>query len=209
MDKPLRRVLVVDDETYSRSATAQLLRQNKFDVAEASNAIKAKKSIETFDPDAVVVDIELGDGPNGLELIDALQKTHSHIAFVLLSNFAPTKADLFNLNNVAFLSKRETSNINRVVMALEEVLEDRDPADLYPITNSNALENLTTNQLEILKLLASGATNWEIAQQRDASLRAIEKSIERIYAALNLKRDGISSPRISATRIYLDAAGKP
>lgn len=207
--KPARRVLVVDDESYTRSTTAELLRQYGFEVAEAENAVMAKRSVVKFDPDAMVVDIELGKGPSGLDLINALRRTHGHIAFVLLSNFAPNKADFAELKHVAYLSKRENSNINKLVSALEDMLQDKDPAIDYPVLAPEKIALLTKGQLEILKMIAAGATNQEIALKRDASIRAIEKSIERIYSTLNIKRDGKNTPRLVAARIYFDALGHP
>ncbi|AOY55480.1 response regulator [Candidatus Rhodoluna planktonica] len=206
---PLRKVLIVEDEGFTRSLTAEVLSRAGFDVAEASNAVLAKRAVLDFDPDAMVVDIELGDGPSGLDLISALSKTHSHIAFVLLSNFVPTSADLDELNRVSYLSKRETDNVGRLLEVLEDALRNRSDETVEKVSKNNPLSRLTKNQLEILRLVASGATNNEIAQVRRSSTRAVEKSIERLYATLNIHRDGKSSPRLAAARIYAEIAGTP
>ena len=207
--KPVRRVVVVDDESFTRSTSAQLLRQAGFEVAEASSAVAAKRAVADFDPDAMVIDIELGKGPTGLDLIAALNTTHRHIAFVLLSNFAPTPADLAELQNVAFVSKRQVTDFQQLIDALEYVLADHDPSRVYPATDSGKLAALTKNQIEILRLLASGATNQEISSQRRVSMRAVEKSIQRIYEALDIKRDGKTNPRQMAAQLYMGLAGKP
>lgn len=209
MQIPARRILVVEDEGYTRSTTAELLRQYGFEVAEAANAVSAKRAVKAFDPDAMVIDIELGDGPNGLDLIAALNKTHKDIAFVLLSNFAPTRTDMAELRNVAYLSKKHISGVGELIDALESVLHDQDPKYNFPAVTAEALDALTPNQLQTLKLLAQGATNLEIAEKRGVSLRATEKSIERIYSTLGLRRDGKSSPRLIAAQVYLDSAGRP
>lgn len=205
---PVRRVLVVEDERFTRSALVEVLQHAGFSVADAHNAVTAKRAIDTFDPDAMIVDIELGEGPSGLDLITAVQKTHSHIAIVLLSNYVPTAADMAPLQRVAYLSKRDSADVAKLLAALEDVLHDVDPTDKYPVTQPSQLAGLTRNQMEILRLLASGATNHDIAAQRGVSVRAIEKALERLYTALDLPRDGRTNRRFLAAAMYADTVGR-
>ena len=205
---PIRRVLIVEDERFTRSALVEVLGHAGFSVADAHNAVTAKRAIDQFDPDAMIVDIELGEGPSGLDLITAVQKTHRHIAIVLLSNYVPTVADMETLRRVAYLSKRDSADVEKLLAALEDVLHDVDPADKYPVTQPSRLAGLTRNQMEILRMLASGATNHDIATQREVSVRAVEKALERLYTALDLPRDGRTNRRFLAAAMYSNTVGK-
>lgn len=204
-----RKVLIVEDEGFTRSLAAEILQQAGFEVAQANNAVTAKRQVIDFDPDAMVVDIELGEGPSGLDLINALKKTHAHIAFVLLSNFAPTAADLDELKDVSYISKREIEDAANLIDALEDAFRNRATATAKDASKNNSLSRLTKNQIEILRLIAGGSTNSEIAQLRNASARSVEKAIERIYSSLDIHRDGKTSPRLKAARIYAEVAGSP
>ncbi len=60
-----RSVVVVEDEALLRDLIAQSLEASGFSVATAANAADARRACAAFDPDAVVVDIELGPISSG------------------------------------------------------------------------------------------------------------------------------------------------
>ena len=51
---------------------ANLLESEGFLVQTAGSAVEAKRVAKLFDPDLALLDIELGDGPNGLDLAESL-----------------------------------------------------------------------------------------------------------------------------------------
>ena len=65
-----RHVVVVEDESLLRDLIAKSLEAAGFTVSTAANAADAKRACAAVDPDAVVVDIELGAGPNGFDFAD-------------------------------------------------------------------------------------------------------------------------------------------
>lgn len=201
-----RRVLVVDDEPIIRTLIAERLQQSGFEVQVAADALSAKRVMLRFDPDALVVDLDLGDGPSGTELISALHQINPALGFLLLSNYVPTPVELSSATKIGYLNKRDVSHIEKLIEALEEVLvtgQGASPA----ATPDSRLSNLTKNQLEILGLLAKGLTNPEIAERRGVSTRAVEQSIHRIYQSLGLERDAGHSRRVTAARIYASELG--
>ncbi|MEO0027850.1 MAG: hypothetical protein RL716_1181, partial [Actinomycetota bacterium] len=204
-----RRVLLVEDEQLTRSLIQEKLSQSGFDVRGCSSALEAKKLVASFDPDALVVDIELGPGPTGLELIQVLQVSKPHLAFVVLSNYSATKEQISHLRKAAFLPKQDVSDPNMLVQALNSVLTDRDTSASFPLKQSDVLSKLTKGQIEILRLLARGLSNVEIAELRGTSLHASEQLIKRTYVALGIENEGRSSRRIKAARIYTSIAGSP
>jgi len=67
------RILLIDDDNYLRSVlSSQLRKKGVMAFAEASRASEAFDQIETFDPDLILLDMELPDG-NGLDICQRLR----------------------------------------------------------------------------------------------------------------------------------------
>lgn len=201
-----RRILVVDDEPIIRSLISERLSQEGFEVETAPDALSAKRVMLRFDPDALIVDLDLGDGPSGTELIAALHQINPALGFLLLSNYVPTPAELSSASRISYLNKREVSKIEKLILALEGVLTSPG-SGAVKVDASSRLSGLTKNQLEVLRLLAKGLSNSEIAQKRGISTRAIEQAVHRIYLELGLDADSGSSRRVTAARIYASELG--
>lgn len=198
-----RRLIIVDDEPIIRSLLSHRLGEIGFETHSAKDALEAKRMFEKVDPDAMVVDLDLGDGPSGTDLISALSAQNPAVGFVLLTNYIPTPAEMKSAPHVAYLSKREVESIELVVEALNTVMRDDDPrAELFTVQDDSPLATLTTKQLEVLRLVAKGLSNAEIAKQRDLGIRAVEQTVHRIYQALDIGDDEAMSPRVLAARIY-------
>ena len=198
-----RRLIIVDDESIIRSLLAHRLAEVGFDTHSAKDALEAKRMFDKVDPDAMVVDLDLGDGPSGTDLISALSAKNPAVGFVLLTNYTPTPAEMKSAPHIAYLSKREVESIELVVDALNTVMRDNEPrTELFTVQDDSPLAKLTTKQLEVLRLVAKGLSNSEIAKQRDLGIRAVEQTVHRIYQALEIGDDEAMSPRVLAARIY-------
>ena len=66
------RILVVDDEANARTALAELLRDEGFEVETAADAFKALGKYEAFAPHVVVTDLKM-PGMDGIELVKKLR----------------------------------------------------------------------------------------------------------------------------------------
>ena len=196
----IRKVLLVDDEPIITTLLAERLSQLGFETFIATDALSAKKIALKSDPDAVVADLDLGEGPSGIELIAALAAINPALGFVLLTNYTPTASELKAAPKLRYLNKRDVLNIELVVEALESVMtESNRPAlEIKP----SFLSKLTSGQLEVLGMIAKGFSNQEIALERKVGLRAIEQTISRIYSTLNLSRSSGGSARVAAARIF-------
>lgn len=202
-----RRLLLVEDEQLMRSLISNLLSQHGFEVEACGSAAEAAHIVSTFDPDVLVVDISLGEGPNGIDLIHAMRNAYPHLAFVVLSNYAVLPTSIQDLSEIAYLRKRDVADPQILVSAVEQVLRDFDASKSFPITQSNALSALTNQQVEVLALMASGLSNQEIALRRGTTVQSTEQLIGRIYKALSLKRNSTKSLRVQATSLYLSIVG--
>ena len=73
MNKKIPHILVVDDDDKIRDLVKQYLIEKKFIVTTAENAEKAKKKLEIFKFDIIVLDIMM-QGESGLNLTKELKK---------------------------------------------------------------------------------------------------------------------------------------
>lgn len=197
-----RRVLVVEDEPILRTLLANQLTSFGYQAATAKNAFEAQKQVAAFDPDVLVVDIDLGLGPTGIELIQALDRAHENLGFVLLTNFSVTTWELAAAKNVGYVSKKDVDDFSVLLQVMEEVLLDI-PSEAREFFGApeNPLSALTKHQFEVLSLVARGLSNAEICEQLGVSTGAVEQTLKRIYGSLNLSSQG-HSKRVSAANLY-------
>lgn len=79
-------LLLVDDDPLVRMVLTMGLQDRGFDVTEAATGEAAMVLLERgLQPMAVVSDIDLGKGCNGIELADRLADTHPDLRVVLIS----------------------------------------------------------------------------------------------------------------------------
>ncbi len=197
-----RRVLVVDDEPIIRTLIAERLAQQGFEAFSAPDALSAKRQMLREDPDALVVDLDLGEGPSGTELIAALSEINPELGFVLLTNYTPTPKEMRSARRIEYLNKRDVSDVELIVQALNRVMRDGPSNQLGQSLGSGRFAKLTSGQVEVLGLLAKGMSNSEIAAKRGVGVRAVEQTIHRIYKALGIGSKGETSSRVTAARIY-------
>src|SRR5213075_1647751 len=80
------RILVVDDEVNARTALAELLRDEGYDVETAADAFKALGKYEGFAPHVVVTDLKM-PGMDGIELVKKLRASEDSAAVVVMTAF--------------------------------------------------------------------------------------------------------------------------
>jgi CheY-like chemotaxis protein len=79
-------LLLVDDDPLVRMVLTMGLQDKGFDVTEAATGEAALVLLEHgLQPMAVVSDIDLGEGCNGIELADRLARSHPGLRVVLIS----------------------------------------------------------------------------------------------------------------------------
>lgn len=203
-----RRLVVVDDEPIIRTLIAAKFTELGFEAWPAADALEAKKLVKAKDPDALVVDLDLGPGPTGIELITSLNAINPNLGFVLLTNFAPAAWELKAAKNLKFVKKSEVLDFGILVRALEETLQGRFGSTTES-SNAGAgpVSKLTKKQLVVLSKLAQGKTNQEISSDLEVSLGAVEQTIKRIYLTLGLEGRARASRRVAAARLYSRTMG--
>ncbi|MGA1033556.1 MAG: response regulator transcription factor [Aquiluna sp.] len=137
LETKARHVLLVEDEPLLRDLIAKSMEASGFIVTTAANATDAKRAIKTADPDAMVVDIELGPGPNGLDLAEVVAKQRPDIGVVFLTNLPDPRfggSGKAITKNQAYIRKGAIESTGELVEALEAVLRDRVTGTTLPQT---------------------------------------------------------------------------
>src|SRR2546429_464798 len=92
LDRALRpmspRILLVDDETNIRKMVGALLQSEGFETAEAANGSAALAAVEREAPDAVLLDLMMPGGPDGLATLEQLKRLAPDVPVVMMSGKA-------------------------------------------------------------------------------------------------------------------------
>lgn len=202
-------LLLIEDDALMRSLLKSLLDRWAFNVVDAEDANQALAASEEIDFDAVIADVNLGPGPTGFDVVEALRNRRPELAVVFLTDLpdprfaGSTSKDL--PRGTAYLRKSAVSDTEMLYGALETVLEGRKRGlprhDLDP---TRPMAQLTNSQLQVLQLVASGLTNAQIAEQRGLTIKAVEDAVRRVCQALGIDANADLNSRVTAARKYLE-----
>ncbi len=213
MNTSKRRILIVEDEPLMSALLQQSLTSADFEVEAAIDAAQARKKIEAFDPDILLLDISLGDGPSGLHLAHAIDKTRPDIAILILTKHPDAKSatseGLDIPARVGFLRKHLVNDVNYLLNAIEKVLSDRSSEVRQDFQSESPINNLSEQAVMILSLIAQGFSNNEIATRTKLSVKSVERWIDIIYKELEITKSGEINQRVEAARRYYMIAGIP
>jgi DNA-binding CsgD family transcriptional regulator len=69
--------------------------------------------------------------------------------------------------------------------------------------------NVSRTQFEVLRLIAKGYSNQQIAAERGTTIRAVENLVNRAIAAAGIDVESKTSARVLAVREFVKVAGLP
>src|SRR5688572_21419297 len=100
------RILVVDDEANARTALAELLREEGYDVETAADAFKALGKLEEYSPHLLLTDLKM-PGMDGIELMKRLAAGEREVAVVVMTAFGAvdTAVEAMRAGAVDYLTK--------------------------------------------------------------------------------------------------------
>lgn len=197
----------------TRGLLQRTLESEGFRVVAVESARRAIREFDTIDPDVVVIDIELGERPNGIDLAVILHSQAPYLGVVFLSNYPAVKSAESSFGpppGSVFVAKGVIEGPGPIVEAIESVLGDRSTRlDLTVIPSDHPLQKLSALQLAVLRLVAEGWSNAEIAERRGITIRSTERLVSRTFAALGIPDDSSVNARVAATRMYIRVFGVP
>ena len=208
-DGPLR-VVVVDDHKLTANAIGDALeRHGMLAVARAHSAADALAACSDHTPDALVIDLDLGPGPTGIDVALEVRKTLRNIGVVLLTGYEDPRLLDARLPALppacVYMVKHKLDDTTDVVDA---VYMARDLiAGPGPKTPVKPRVSLTDSQVEILRLVASGLSNQAVAARLSLTVSAVEKAINRLAKKLDVDSEADTNIRVGLTHRYLDMVG--
>ncbi len=87
--RPIRRVLVVDDDPHFRILLLEVLEAMRYSADSVSTAEEALNRIEHHCPDAIISDFKL-PGMSGETLVKTVKAMHPELPIILISGYAPS-----------------------------------------------------------------------------------------------------------------------
>ena len=88
MAKNSLRLMLVEDDAFTRSTIKSALELQGFDIVHDAGTVKSGiDAAKSLRPDVAVLDYNLGKGPNGIDLANQLRKFQPSIGIVLLTAF--------------------------------------------------------------------------------------------------------------------------
>jgi len=186
---PHPRLLLADDHPLFLDGVRRLL-EGKYDVVGTVGDGKALiAAAQTLQPDIIVVDISMPE-MNGLAAAQIIRKNVPSAKFIVLSVHSDHAyaREAFRVGVQGFVSKRAAAA--ELLTAIKQVLEGRTYLSplISPDVTAGAADSrrLTLRQLEILRLVAEGCQNKEIAQLLNISVKTVEFHKTRIMNELDI-----------------------
>lgn len=192
------RILLADDHSMVREGLIQLLEleQDLEVVGEASNGEEALQLIEKKKPDILLLDINMPI-MNGIELLKKLKKDKIKIKVLILTihNEVEYLLKAVEIGCDGYVLKDSNSSLlKRAIYAIHRGENYIQPT-LIPVLNAGImnktvsntrLNELTKREIEVLKLLAEGLFNKEIAYKLDISERTVKNHVSNIFKKINV-----------------------
>ena len=208
-----RMVLLVEDHPLMRALVERSLQDDGFVVESVSTARRAIREFDAIDPDVLVTDVDLGDRPNGVELATLLRAQAPDLGVVVLTNYSSLDAIESKVTppeHAAFVHKGSIEDAGQLRQAIDSALDDSQEALVLSAKGGDdPVARLSATQLSVLKQIAEGWNNAEIAAQRGVTLRSAERLITRTFDTLGVSSDDKRNARVLATRLYIRAYGVP
>jgi len=208
-----QKLLVVEDNTFMRALISDLLVSLGFEVEAVESASAAVKAAARFDPDAAILDVELGAGPNGFDLARILRETAPEIGLVFLTNIPEPKTIGVDNRSIpkdaAYLVKDSVGDIDLLLKAIKASMRGRVGQELRHDRDVHSLSNLSRSQLDLLHLAALGLSNTEIAARRGTTVRAVENLFKRAIDSAGIEVGPGEHGRVVAVRKYIETVVLP
>jgi DNA-binding NarL/FixJ family response regulator len=112
--------------------------------------------------------------------------------------------------NAAYLRKERMTDTAVLKQAIEAASRDRVSKQFrYDKSIRHELTNVSRSQLDVLRMVAMGLSNHEIAAQRGTTDRAVEHLVKRAFSAAGVDADAPGDARVVAARQFITVAGMP
>jgi DNA-binding NarL/FixJ family response regulator len=187
-DSSLIRILTVDDHALLRKGIAALVNAEpdmKL-IGEASTGVEAIKQFKQYRPDVTLMDLQMPD-MSGIEAITGIRSEFPDARIIVLTTYAGDVQVVRALKAGAraYLLKarvnRELLETIRSVHAGQKRIPQEVAAGLAEHTGE---DELSTREIQVLRLIATGNANKEIAAQLSIGEDTVKRHVTNILAKL-------------------------
>jgi len=200
-DQDLIKVLIVDDHHVVREGISAIL--NLVDdievVGDAKDGQDAIKKARALLPDVVLIDISMPI-MDGMAATRAIKREHPHMGIVVLTMYEEEQYiyDMIRAGAKGYLLKNtDSSDLTKAIRAIY-----RGESMINPSVASKILSefsqlssgkgrkirgdhDLTDREMSVIRLLAEGKTNKEIANALDLSEKTVKNHVRNIFHKLH------------------------
>ncbi len=193
------RVFLADDHAVVRRGLEALI-ETQADMVVVGTAVDGEEAVQQVDrlsPDVILLDIQM-PRKNGVTAIGEIKTAHPDARILVLTSFGDDDTVFAAIKAGAMGYLLKDSSPQELMQAIRHVYNGRaslhpdialkviqelnkPPADL-PLTD----DPLTEREVEVLKLVARGLTNQEIADQLVVSERTVRTHLSNILGKLHL-----------------------
>jgi DNA-binding NarL/FixJ family response regulator len=186
--QPRIRILVIDDHPLLRDGIAALLGgQDDMElVAQASNGSEGIELFRTHAPDITLMDLQM-PGKNGIEAITAIRQGAPNARIIVLTTYSGDVQVLRALDAGAraYLLKdllhKELLDTIRTVHAGNKTMS---PALAAELAEHAGEDTLTPKEIDVLRLIAGGHANKEIAARLSITEETVKSRVKNILSKL-------------------------
>lgn len=184
------KVLIVDDHPVVRAGLTSMLgtQPNLEVIGSSSSGEEAIEMVRLSEPDVLLLDLRM-PGMNGVDTLHALMRIGASVRAIVLTSFE-TDEDIyraFQAGAQGYLLKN--TSLREMVDAITAVHAGKRhvPSHIASRLAERMMRtDLTVRELEILKLLAKGPTNKEIAQVLGISDNTVRNHVNSILEKLEV-----------------------
>jgi len=182
------RIMIVEDHFVVRAGLTSIINSqpDMVAVAEAGNGHQAIELFEQLQPDVTLMDLRI-PGLNGLEAIAAIIKRFPRAKIIVLSTYGGDE-DIFKALQAGarayFLKDVKGQDLINAIRAVQAGQRPLPPEIASRLAERIPRSELSPRELEILKLIAKGGSNREIANALAISEGTVRVHASNIFAKL-------------------------
>jgi DNA-binding NarL/FixJ family response regulator len=185
MTQKIIRVLLADDQLIAREGFRKILESEKeVQIAgEAITALEVPRKVDESSPDIVLMDLKwFGDETAGWSAIKDIKRKHPEVKVIAVTAYENLVKDARYAGADAVLLKTFTKD---ELVSLVRELAAREFAPVIQELIDDNVEKLTSRELDVLRLVADGRRDKEIAEILTISSATVKNHVKSILGKLN------------------------
>ena len=181
------RILVVDDHPIIRQGIGALVatQSDMSVIAEASNGREAIHEFRTQRPDITIMDLQMPE-MDGLDALLAIRGEFSDAKIIVLTTHSGDAQILRALKSGAqgYLLKSSFDKLVDTIRAVHAGKKALSPEASYEIAEHATDDALTPAEINVLRLIATGNANKQIADQLSITEETVKGRVKNILSKL-------------------------